>query len=299
MTDPVKKPAVAVLHPGSMGAAVAACAQQKAGTVLWCADKRSPATVARAERFGLMAVATLPELLDRADVLVSLCPPAVAEDVARQVAEHGFSGLYVEANAISPERVQRIADVLSSAEAVVDAAVVGSPPVGGKTPTLYVSGPPKATGRVEALFAGTAVLTHVLGSELGQASALKLSYTSFQKTSRLLAALSVGIAREHGVDQELITIASRRTDSYLSEPQYIPKVAARAWRWSPELEEAADMLAAAGIPSDVLRAAASTLERWHASKDDPALTLESALTQLAAARITPAPPPSVAPEPVE
>ncbi|KJK34674.1 hypothetical protein, partial [Saccharothrix sp. ST-888] len=53
---------------------------------------------------------------------------------------------------------------------------------------------------------------------VGKASALKLAYASFQKTSRVLVALSIGLAREHGVDQELLEVASRRTDSYLAEP---------------------------------------------------------------------------------
>ncbi|MFH8558933.1 DUF1932 domain-containing protein [Streptomyces celluloflavus] len=285
------KETVAVLHPGSMGAAVAACAKLNAKSVLWCSQGRSEASTARAEQAGLKAVESLGELLDRADMLISLCPPAAAEDVAHQVAEHGFrGGLYVEANAISPERVCRIAGLLPEAWAVVDAAVVGSAPTGGKTPTLYLSGPSGATERVDAVFANTAVRTHWLGSDLGQASGLKLSYTAYQKTSRLLAGLSLGIAREHGVDQELITIASRRTDSYLAEPQYIPKTAARAWRWGPELDEAGDMLAAAGIPDDVLRAAAKTLERWHPSKDDAELTLEDALTQLTIPLTPPEPP---------
>ncbi|MFI9311175.1 DUF1932 domain-containing protein [Streptomyces triculaminicus] len=282
-----------------MGAAVAACAKHNAKSVLWCPDGRSAATIARAEEFELEAVWSLPDLLDRADIAISLCPPAAAEGVALQVAQHGFiGGLYVEANAISPERVQRIADLLPRARAVIDAAVVGSPPIGGKTPTLYLSGPSGAAERIEAVFADTAVRTHWLGPELGQASALKLAYTSFQKTSRLLASLAIGIARKHGVDRELITIAGRRTDSYLSEPQYIPKTAARAWRWGPELEEAATMLAAAGIPADVLQAAAKTLERWHTSKDNSELTLDAALAQLATP-LTPPGPPHVASEPGE
>jgi 3-hydroxyisobutyrate dehydrogenase-like beta-hydroxyacid dehydrogenase len=198
--------------------------------------------------------------------------------------------VYVEANAINAGRAQRIAALLPHARAVVDAGVIGSPPTGGKTPTLYLSGPAAATDRVEALFTGTAVRAKVLGSEIGQASALKLAYASFQKTSRVLVALSIGLARAHGVDQELLDIASKRTDSYLAEPEYIAKTAARAWRWGPELEEAADMLAAAGIPDDVLRAAATTLERWHASKDDSELTLDAALTQLATPLTPPDPP---------
>ncbi|WP_411575181.1 DUF1932 domain-containing protein [Streptomyces fradiae] len=272
---------VGILHPGSMGAAVAACAAINAAAVLWCETGRSAASTERAARFGLVAVPTMTELLDRSDIVISLCPPAAAEDLARDVARHRFAGVFVEANAISPERAQRIAALLEPDATVVDSGVVGSPPVGGKTPTLYLSGPASATKRIEALFAGTAVRTAVLGTEVGKASALKLSYASFQKTSRVLVALAVGMAREHGVDQELIKVASRRTDSYLSEPQYIAKTAARAWRWGPELEEAADALAAAGLPPEMLRAAAATLTRWNDAKDDSSLSLTDALDRLA------------------
>ncbi|MGW4688539.1 DUF1932 domain-containing protein [Streptomyces sp. NPDC004244] len=277
----MEQPTVGILHPGSMGAAVAACAATNAAAVVWCAAGRSSASVARAAQFGLTAVATLSELLERSDIVLSLCPPAAAEDLARDVARHGFTGVYVEANAISPERAQRIAALLEPDATVVDGGVVGSPPVGSKTPTLYLSGAVAGTERIEALFAGTAVRTAVLGTEIGKASALKLSYASFQKTSRVLVALATGMAREHGVDQELIEVASRRTDSYLSEPEYIAKTAARAWRWGPELEEAADALASAGLPTEMLTAAAATLARWNDAKDNGELTLTDALDRLA------------------
>ncbi|WP_410540544.1 DUF1932 domain-containing protein [Streptomyces sp. KL2] len=275
------QPTVGILHPGSMGAAVAACAATNAAEVLWCEAGRSSASAARAAQFCLTPVAELAELLDRSDIVISLCPPAAAEDLAHDVAGHRFTGVYVEANAISPERTQRIAALLEPEATVVDGGVVGSPPVGGKTPTLYLSGAVAATTRIEALFAGTATRTAVLGTKVGKASALKLAYASFQKTSRVLVALAIGMAREHGVEQELIEVASKRTNSYLSEPQYVAKTAARAWRWGPELEEAADALAAAGLPPETLRAAASTLARWHEVKDDGELTLTDALDRLA------------------
>ncbi|MFF2779951.1 DUF1932 domain-containing protein [Streptomyces sp. NPDC058052] len=275
------QPTVGILHPGSMGAAVAACAASNAAAVLWCETGRSAVSQERASQFGLTPVATLSDLLGRSDVVISLCPPAAAEGLARDVAAHRFAGVYVEANAINPERAQRIAALLEPDATVVDGGVVGSPPIGGKTPTLYLSGPTLATERIEALFTGTAVQTVVLGTEVGKASALKLAYASFQKTSRVLVALAVGMAREHGVDQELIEVASRRTDSYLSEPQYVAKTAARAWRWGPELEEAADALTAAGLPPEMLRAAATTLARWNDVKDDGELTLTDALNRLA------------------
>ncbi|MGW4285445.1 DUF1932 domain-containing protein [Streptomyces sp. NPDC004673] len=260
---------IGLLHPGSMGSAFGAQLRARGHIVLWCPDGRSHTTRHRAERADLEA-ATLSELVSRSDVLLSLCPPAAAEETAAQVAEFGMLGagaIYIEANAVSPSRVQRIALLLAPMP-VIDAAVVGSPPVGGKTPTLYLSGSGEKADRVAELFAGTDVRTHVLGDSIGKASALKLAYSSYQKVSRVLAAVAYGAADTYGVADELMEIAGKRTRSYLVETDYIPKTAARAWRWGPELEDAAALLAGAGLPDSLMHAAAATLARWDGSRDE-------------------------------
>ncbi|MFJ8091901.1 DUF1932 domain-containing protein [Streptomyces griseofuscus] len=260
---------IGLLHPGSLGSAFGAQLRARGHIVLWCPDGRSNATRHRAERVGLEPEA-LPELVSRSDVLISLCPPAAAEETAAQVAELGMLGtatIYVEANAVMPSRVQHIADRLAPMP-VIDAAVVGSPPVGGKTPTLYLSGPGKQVDRIAELFGGTDVRTQVLGDNIGQASALKLAYSSYQKVSRVLAAVAYGAAESYGVEDELLVIAAKRTRSYLVETDYIPKTAARAWRWGPELEDAAALLADAGLPDSLMHAAATTLARWDGNRDE-------------------------------
>ncbi|WP_217142865.1 NAD(P)-dependent oxidoreductase [Streptomyces sp. AC627_RSS907] len=260
---------IGLLHPGSMGCAFGAQLRAGGHTVLWCPDGRSNATRHRAKQAGLEP-GTLPELVSRSDVLLTLCPPAAAEDVAAQVAQQGMldtSRIYVEANTVAPPRVQRIAARLAPMP-VIDAAVVGSPPVGGKTPTLYLSGPSSQADRIVELFARTDVRTHVLGDSIGQAPALKLAYSSYQKVSRVLAAVAYGAAESYGVADELLVIAAKRTRSYLLETDYIPKAAARAWRWGPELEDAAALLADAGLPDSLLHAAASTLARWDGKRDE-------------------------------
>ncbi|WP_438297711.1 DUF1932 domain-containing protein [Streptomyces sp. HUAS TT7] len=267
---------IGLLHPGAMGAAVGSQLVRAGHRVLWYPVGRSKATADRAAAAGLTAVGDLAEFMGEADVVLSICPPAVAEDLARTAP--GYAGTWVEANAITPERTRRIADLLP-ASTVIDAGIVGSPPLGGKQPTLYLSGPYR-TGVVAGLFAGTDVHTHVLGERIGQASALKLSYSAYQKASRVLAAVSYGLALDQGVDQELLTVAGRRPGSYLTETGYIPKTAARAWRWGPELTEAADMLQEAGLPDDMLRAAAAILDRWAVAKDDRGLTVDQAVDLL-------------------
>ncbi|MGW1622769.1 DUF1932 domain-containing protein [Streptomyces sp. NPDC002172] len=260
---------IGLLHPGSMGSAFGAQLRARGHTVLWCPEGRSTTTRRRAEQAGLEPEA-LPELVSRSDVLLSLCPPAAAEETADQVAGLGSAGagtIYVEGNAVSPSRMQRIADRLVPIQ-VIDGAVVGSPPLGGKYPTLYLSGPGKLVDRIAELFAGTDVRPHVLGDSIGKASALKLAYSSYQKVSRVLAAVAYGAAETYGVSDELLDIAARRNRSYLVETDYIPKTAARAWRWGPELEDAAALLADTGLPDALLHAATATLARWGDNRDE-------------------------------
>lgn len=269
---------VGLMHPGRMGAAFAAQLRSKGTTVLWCPTGRSESSRQRAQQAGMEPVTSLTDFLERVDILLSLCPPASAEDVAAQVAAHGFCGTYVEANAITPRRVRNIAECLPYA-AVVDGAVVGSPPVGGKSPTLYLAGPQEQVVRLEELFAGTDVQIQQLSGDIGKASALKLAYSSYQKASRVLAAVAYGLADANGVSDELLHIASKRTGSYLTETAYIPETASRAWRWAPELEDAADLLVETGLPGHLMRAAAEVLHSWNEARDR-SLTIGEALALL-------------------
>ncbi|MEU1309647.1 NAD(P)-binding domain-containing protein [Streptomyces cinnamoneus] len=269
-----------ILHPGSMGAAVAAQAKAAGAEVLWCPEGRSAATKDRAARAGLAAVGSIAEMAHNTDVILSLCPPANAVDVASLAAAHSFSGIFVDGNAISPASMKTIDTIMSSAGAqLVDGSVIGSPPSAAKSPRLYLSGPEGPVEAVASLFEGTAVNALTLQGGIGKASALKLSYSTFQKTSRALAAVSYALARDYGVEEELMDVAKERTTSYLTETDYFPKAAARAWRWAPELYEAASALASHSLPMELAEAAALTFEHWGTTKDT-ALGLAEAVDHL-------------------
>src|SRR5262245_15494812 len=116
-----------------MGAAVARQAMRAGARVFWCPAGRSEATARRARQAGIEAVDDLAALARQCRTVISLCPPAAAEQVAEQVAESvrgaGFDGTFVEANAISPRRMMAIGDLLATAGLqVVDACVIGPPP---------------------------------------------------------------------------------------------------------------------------------------------------------------------------
>jgi 3-hydroxyisobutyrate dehydrogenase-like beta-hydroxyacid dehydrogenase/GNAT superfamily N-acetyltransferase len=260
---------VGVLHPGQMGAAVAAQVRSRGVPVLWCPTDRSAHTARRAADAVLEPATGLADLLDRADVVLSICPPALAEDVADAVAAHGFQGVYVDANAISPARSGRILTTLAQAGArPVDGAIIGPPPTATETTRLYLAGDPAETTVVAELFTGTSVESVVMTQPAPAASALKMAYAGYQKATRVLAALAHALATHHDVTEHLLSEAHRGMGSALAEPAYLPSVAARAWRWAPEMREIADTLAAAHLPPNVPEAAAEVLQSWQHDKDD-------------------------------
>jgi 3-hydroxyisobutyrate dehydrogenase-like beta-hydroxyacid dehydrogenase len=124
---------VGLLHPGEMGAAVGQCLTARGHQVLWAADGRSADTAARAAAAGLTDVGSVAALAGQAEVIISVCPPHAAVDVAWAV--HGFGGLYVDANAISPGTAREVARLITeSGGRYVDGGIIGPPPAEPASP---------------------------------------------------------------------------------------------------------------------------------------------------------------------
>jgi Domain of unknown function (DUF1932) len=222
---------VGLVHPGEMGAAVGGAV--RGHQVIWASDGRSEATRRRAAHF--RDVGTFDELLAHANVVLSICPPHAALDVAR--AAQGFDGIYVDANAISPAHVREIAALHPR---FVDGSIIGGP----DAPHLYLSGEEAAT--VAALFA-------LETSIVPDASALKMVYAAWSKgTAALLLAIR-DVARTYGVEDEWRRAAPELGERLAAAER---SAAAKGWRWIGEMEEIADTFAAAGAPEGFHRAAA-------------------------------------------
>src|SRR5260370_14466823 len=103
---------IGLLHPGEMGSAVGRCLIGRDYRVLWASHGRGPQTAARAGAAGLADAGTVSQLAAQADVIISVCPPHAALDLARAV--HGFSGTYADANAVSPPTAREIASVVTT-----------------------------------------------------------------------------------------------------------------------------------------------------------------------------------------
>jgi 3-hydroxyisobutyrate dehydrogenase-like beta-hydroxyacid dehydrogenase len=274
---------IGLLHPGMMGAAIGAQLVEAGHRVCWCPAGRSARTAQRADAAGLHPVGSLEEMLADSEVVFSICPPAVATGIAEQVAAHRFPGVFVEANAINPTRMATIAGSMHAIGAeVVDGAIIGPPPGGGRRTRCYLSGPAYGVDTVTRLFAGSLVQPRRIDERLGSASALKMAYGSFQKASRALAAVSHALADDFGVTSHLLAEAEDLGRNALADRQYFAGAAARAWRWAPEMDEVAETLRTVGLPDALAAGASAVFHRWDADKDDPALDSDEALRHLRA-----------------
>jgi 3-hydroxyisobutyrate dehydrogenase-like beta-hydroxyacid dehydrogenase len=259
---------VGLLHPGAMGATVGAAVRAGGARVLFASEGRSAASVARAHEAKLADVGTVAELASRADVILSVCPPHAALDVARQVAALGYAGLYVDANAIAPGTAQAVAETVTAAGAdFVDGALIGPPATAPARTRLYLSGP--HAKRVASLFAQTYIEPHVLESEaLTGASALKMVYAGYTKGTTALIAALLATADAHGVGDALRAEWGRSHPDVLQRVgRAVPASAAKAWRFASEMSEIAATLAEAGLPAGFHEAASEVYARLSPFKD--------------------------------
>ncbi|MGI9001543.1 MAG: DUF1932 domain-containing protein [Pseudonocardia sp.] len=258
-----ERPVIGVLHPGAMGAAVGSALKPVAGAVIWAAAGRSTTTSQRAEVADLVGVPDLAELARRADVIISICPPHAARDVAEQVsvalAARPELPLYVDANAVSPATVQSIGALLG-ADRVVDGSIIGPPAWEPGRTVLWLSG--AAADAVAELFAGSPFAAQVLGADLGAASALKACFGLQSKAVLAVWPALAVAARGYGVEDALRAELARTGVDYAAEfDDAVARAGTKAWRWVGEMEEAADALAAIGVPDGFSRAAAEVYRR--------------------------------------
>lgn len=238
-----RRPVVGVLHPGAMGAAIGSALKPVAGAVIWAAAGRSQATSKRAELADLVGVPDIAELARRSDVIFSSCPPHAAVEVAVQVAA-ALAGstdppLFVDANAVAPGTVARIADLLGPGT-VVDGAVIGPPAWEPGHTVLWLSGP--AADVVAGLFAGSPFDARVLDPDPGAASALKVCVGLQRKALPAIWLEIAAAAHAFGVEDAVRGELTRTTGVDLAAELdgVARRAGAKARRWAGEMDGTLD-----------------------------------------------------------
>ena len=258
---------IGILHPGAMGISVAASALQTGHQACYASDGRSNATRMRAFEHKLRDLRTLDKLCAECSIVISVCPPYAAEEVAQQVIDCGFKGLYLDANAISPQKAQHIGEMLSAAGiSFVDGGIIGGPAWDPGETWLYLSG--NEAKRIADCFSAGPLETSIIGEEICKASALKMCYASFTKgTSALLSAI-LALAEASGVRQELETQWERDEPGFSEQThRRARRVTAKAWRFAGEMDEIASTFESAGLPGGFHHAAGEIYRRLANFKD--------------------------------
>ncbi len=250
---------IGLLNPGEMGAAVGQRLTRRGHTVLWASEGRSAQTAKRAAAAGLTDAGTPRQVADQARIILSICPPHAALDVAWAV--HGFTGLYLDANAIAPGTAREVAQLITgNGGRYVDGGIIGPPPVSAGTTRLYLSGGQAA--EIQDLFKGTGLDPLIVPGPATAASAVKMAYAAWTKGTAALLLGARALARAEGVEESLLA------EWALSQPQLAARSeraaeagTAKGWRWIGEMEEIAQSMAAAGLPDGFHQAAAEIYRR--------------------------------------
>jgi 3-hydroxyisobutyrate dehydrogenase-like beta-hydroxyacid dehydrogenase len=258
---------IGILHPGEMGISIAASAMNTRHQVYWSSNDRSNKTRARAEKFHLIEIDSLFQFCQTCEVIISICPPHAAEKVAVSVADAGFKGLYVDANAISPQRTIKIAEMLTATGIqFVDGGIIGGPAWTPKGTWLYLSG--RHAREVASCFSSGPLETKIIGEQIGKASALKMCYAAYTKGTTALLSAILAVAESLEVREELYQQWDTDEQGFSEQVnRRVARVTAKAWRFEGEMNEIAATFHESSLPDGFHRAAAEIYHRMVDFKD--------------------------------
>lgn len=234
--------AVGLLSPGDMGHVVGQVLVDHGMQVLTCLQGRSERTRVLTQKAKIAVVETYGQLVRKVDLVLSILVPAEAGKAARLVAEAlretGEKVVYVDCNAISPATVRAVGKIIEQAGSrFVDAGIIGPPPRQKGTTRFYTSG---ADAEYFARLKEYGLDVRKVGSEIGQASGLKMVYAAFTKgwialsTELLVAAWHMGLYRDLVEEFQM-----SQAEPYSRMERGIPSMPPKARRWVGEMEEIA------------------------------------------------------------
>ena len=292
---------VAIQSPGDMGSGVGRELVARGFRAVTCLAGRSERSRSLAEAAGLDIAESLDALVEAADIVLSILPPAAAESFADEAAaalrRTGARPAVADCNAIAPTTARRVAARFAGTGATfIDAGIIGNAP--GKTalPTrFYCSGPD--TSALEALD-GPNLSVRPLGDDIGRASAMKMVYAATTKGTFTLHTAALVAARAYGLSDSFhAELEESRPAEFAAMNRLVPRLPLDAARWVGEMHEISETFAAAGLPAEFHQGAAQVFEflaRTPIAAEtretvDPSRTLADAL-EIYAATLDSSPP---------
>ena len=250
---------IGILSPGDMGHTVGGVLCQNGLRVITCLEGRSQRTRQLAEKAGIADVPTYPQLVTEADLILSIMVPAQAMSAASVVAEAlqqvDTTLTYADCNAIAPQTVRKLGDIITSAGATfVDASIIGPPPRTPGATRFYASGPDL---NLFSELNNHGLDVRPLSDEIGHASAIKMCYASLTKGLTALCTELLTAAQVLGVS-EALTAEFQLSQAALFErmEKGLPGMPPKARRWIGEMEEISATFAHVGLTPNILTGAA-------------------------------------------
>lgn len=260
---------IALLSPGGLGAAIGRALAAAGHEVVCDISGRSEQTRRRASAAGLILRTSLPEVIDKCDVILSFVPPAQALAVAREVARRrserdiltsSSRPLYVDGNSISPLTAQEVIEALAPAEvAAVKASVFGPSDTLTSDNIMVISGE-RATDAA-ALFAPL-TRVRIAGDNFTAAAAVKMSMASVTKTLPVLFLEAMSAAASSSQLQLTISLFEELYPGMLQFlRRTLPTYVNHARRRLDEMREIETWVDAMGGDAAITRSGRLVLER--------------------------------------
>ena len=250
---------VGILSPGDMGHTVGNVLRQNGLRVITCLEGRSQRTQQLAEKAGIVDVPTYPQFVTEADLILSIMVPAQAMSAASMVAEAlqqvDTTLAYADCNAIAPQTVRKLGEIITAAGGTfVDASIIGPPPRTPGATRFYASG---SDLDLFSELNNHGLDVRALGEEIGLASAIKMCYASLTKGITALCTELLTAASVLGVS-EALTAEFQLSQSALFErmEKGLPSMPPKARRWIGEMEEISATFAHVGLTPNILTGAA-------------------------------------------
>ena len=231
---------VAIMSPGDMGHSVGNVLGDNGFNVITCLEGRSSRTKELAEKGNFRVVGSMDQLVQEADLILSILVPSRAKNLAEEVSSamkrSGATSYFVDCNAISPNSARELEAIINSAGGnFIDGGIIGTAPAKGDTPRFYVSGP---DSQVVTELNGKGIIVKSIGNEIGQASGIKMCYAALTKGTNTLQVALLTAAEKMGLTQALREEFEFSQKTQLNAMESgISRLPANAHRWIGEMEE--------------------------------------------------------------
>lgn len=223
---------------GEVASTLAAGLLSQGADVFTCVEGRSLKTKKLAKKTDIDLCKSNRELAEASDILISSVTPSQAIKIAQEVGEYS-KGIYVDINNVSPSTVKEALSFIKNGK-IVDASLIGSVKKGINVHIL-------ASGQYADQFAELnqyGMNISIIGTEIGQASAIKMFRSSFTKGISALLFETLYSAYKIGIDEEVLKyIAETECEGFKdSAVSRIISSAVHSKRRAEEMEEVMDLI---------------------------------------------------------